>query len=165
MELTQELLQSLFTYDKDTGELRFKYARGCRKANSLAGTFHDGYLRTKINKNNYMVHRLIWFMNYGFIDAKKHIDHINHNKLDNRLINLRLVEENINHKNKPMQKNNTSGYCGVYFNKKSNAWFTSIPLNGKNKYLGAFKDKEDAIKCRKEAEIKYNYHPNHGKTL
>jgi len=155
----------MFTYDKDTGELRFKYARGCRKANSLAGTFHDGYLRTKINKNNYMVHRLIWFMNYGFIDAKKHIAHINHNKLDNRLINLRLVEENINHKNKPMQKNNTSGYCGVVWHITRLKWIASITYKDKKIYLGAFVNKEDAIKARKDAEIKYGFHKNHGKNI
>ena len=54
---------------------------------------------------------------------------------------------------------------GVCWRKRTHKWEVNITINGKFKYLGSFIDKEDAIKVRKEAEIKYDFHPNHGKVL
>ena len=64
-----------------------------------------------------------------------------------------------------MRKANTSGVTGVCFSKKGNKWFARIRLDGKSKHLGSFADKQDAIEARKDAEIKYGFHPNHGAKL
>lgn len=84
------------------------------------------------------------------------IDHFNHNKQDNRKNNLRFVTNGENQLNvhRP-HKNNTSGYVGVNYDKTHNIWYARIQINGKNKYLGSSKNKEDAIRMRKEAEKLY----------
>ena len=83
------------------------------------------------------MHRII-------INAKKgeQVDHINRNGLDNRRENLRLCSHSQNQINRPQQKNNTSGYKGVYLFKKK--WRACIKIKGKLLYLGYFSDKKEA---------------------
>lgn len=96
------------------------------------------------------LHRLIMGFPSGF-----EIDHISHNKNDNRKENLRIVTSQENMMNKNLYSNNTSGVAGVSFDKSCEKWFAQITLNGKHIFLGYFSNKEDAIKARLEAEIKY----------
>jgi hypothetical protein len=91
------------------------------------------------------------------------IDHINGNKKDNRLENLRAVSNRENLRNKKIYKNNTSGTIGVSFYKSKQGYQASIKINGKRKNLGVFKNKEEAIAARAAANIKYNFHENHGR--
>lgn len=105
----------------------------------------------KIGKSvNIKMHRLI--MN-DF--SNKVIDHINHNTLDNRKQNLRIVTRVQNQMNMSKRKDNTSGFTGVHFNKRSDKWMATIQVNYKSINLGTFKNKEDAIEARKKAEEKY----------
>ena len=83
------------------------------------------------------------------------VDHINHNPLDNRKSNLRIVTNQQNSMNKGLQSNNTSGYPGVYWSKTENKWYARIKVNGEIIYLGYFGNKEAAIEARKQAEIEY----------
>ena len=108
MEVTQKYLKELYLYNSESGDLIRKYSKGTSKKGSIVGCNHDGYLRTKIDNKSFMVHRLIWLYIHGSFPSD-HIDHINHIKNDNRIENLRAVEEHTNHKNKPMQHNNKSG--------------------------------------------------------
>lgn len=85
----------------------------------------------------------------------KVVDHINHNKLDNRKSNLRICSIAENSHNVVLSKNNTSGCKGVNFVKSANLWRATIQCNRKRMYIGSFKSKEEAIKARKEAEQKY----------
>lgn len=80
------------------------------------------------------------------------IDHINHNTLDNRKENLRICTIIENNRNK---KNNESGHVGVHWDKTKNRWTAQIMINYKSIFLGRYKDINDAIKARKQAEIKY----------
>jgi len=82
-------------------------------------------------------------------------DHKNTNPLDCRKSNLRLVNKAQNEMNKGLRSNNTSGVTGVYWDKSMKKWNPKIGFKGKNIHLGYFDDIEDAIKERKEAEIKY----------
>lgn len=82
-------------------------------------------------------------------------DHINRNRLDNRKINLRTVNQSINEINKGISKRNTSGYKGIWWAKTRNKWHVELMINGKKISLGSFKDIKDAIKIRKEAEKTY----------
>jgi len=81
------------------------------------------------------------------------IDHINRNALDNRRSNLRICTPTENYRNRSTHSNNTSGTTGVI--KNQGKWVVMIGTGGKNKYLGTFRNIEDAIAVRKEAEIKY----------
>ncbi len=121
------------------------------------------YYTTRINNKNYQLHRILWVYHYGFIPKDKQIDHIDHNGLNNRLSNLRIVTHQENGKNVKMHKDNTSGVMGVYWHKQVNKWMAYIRINGKLIYLGLFVDKGEAIAARKEAEVKYGFHSNHGR--
>jgi hypothetical protein len=117
---------------------------------------NDGYVvtTTKTNelprKTTKYIHR--WIMSEP--DSKV-IDHINHDKLDNRKCNLRVCTQTENSQNKQLTDRNKSGCLGVSWSKVMNKWYARINVNGENVYLGYFTNKEDAIKVRKEAEQKY----------
>lgn len=112
----------------------------------------DGYAVTRINGKIKRIHRII--MNID--DPKILVDHINRNILDNRKSNLRFCNKQYNEFNeKPIRKNNTSGFKGVTWDKDNNKWKSSIMINGKNINLGRYLDKNDAVKARLEAELYY----------
>jgi hypothetical protein len=71
-------------------------------------------------------------------------DHVNGNPLDNRKINLRACTASENQHNSKLNKDNTSGYKGVYFNNKQNKWYAKIRVNGKLSHLGYFNNPIDA---------------------
>ena len=111
-------------------------------------------------KRGYRLHRLAWF--YVFNEWPAEIDHINHIINDNRIDNLRNVAKPTNSKNRGIQKNNSSGFNGVMFHKDSKKWIAYVGIDKKTITLGYFDDIESAIKRRNEANIKYNFHSNHG---
>lgn len=108
-----------------------------------------GYARTGV-ESHYM-HRVI-------LGAPKNreIDHINHDKLDNRRENLRFVTRSENNHNVGMRKDNTSGYKGVNFFKSRNSWVARIQIEGKRFFLGSFKTREEAIMAYIRSEMEYH---------
>ena len=90
-----------------------------------------------------------------YYDKDMVVDHINRNKLDNRKANLRTSTRRENTINKSVQSNNTSNIPGVSWRKDRNKWRAYITVNGKQISLGMFKDKEEAVKARKEGEREY----------
>ena len=109
----------------------------------------QGYAYGKYNKKTILMHRHIMNAPYNKI-----VDHINHNKIDNRKCNLRLVTPKENSKNRTLSPKNKAGYTGVFQFK--NKWKARIVSDYKSYWLGTFDNKEDAIKARKEAEQKYH---------
>jgi hypothetical protein len=92
---------------------------------------------------------------------KNNVDHINNNKLDNNVINLRWATSKENNMNRKLSSRNTSHYKGVSFHKPSNKWLAQIYINGKKKYLGTFDKIEDAINTRvKKAEEVFGEYKN-----
>ena len=83
------------------------------------------------------------------------VDHINGNKLDNRRENLRICTHQQNMMNRKIQKNNTSGIPGVYYNKKYSKWHARIKINGFYIHLGFFDDINEAAQVRQNAEQQY----------
>jgi len=100
-----------------------------------------GYIRSNAKGHPYM-HRLIMNAPKGV-----QVDHINGDKLDNRKENLRLCSHRENVLNRPKHKNNTTGYKGVYFNKKRDVYQSFITINGLHKYLGSFQTAEEAYRA------------------
>lgn len=110
-----------------------------------------GYLAN--SASNTLLHRLI--MKEKIKSSKDTVDHINRDKLDNRKSNLRIVTKQVNLLNKGLQQNNTSGARGVKvktLKSGKKVYEASIGLNGKDTYLGRFKDFNQAVLKRKEAE-------------
>ena len=109
------------------------------------------------DSNGYISNNTIGYQHRFIMNCPedKVVDHINHNSLDNRKCNLRVCNSSQNNANKGIQSNNTSGYTGVCWYKAGSKWQVSIKVNYKSIFLGYYDDLEEAIKVRKEAEIKY----------
>jgi len=164
--LTQKELKRNLSYNPDDGSfIRVIANSGAVKIGDRAGSIHNhGYISIKVNSKCYLAHRLV-FLYIDGIFPQNHVDHINHIKTDNRLVNLRKVTCQENHKNVTLQKSNTSGVVGVNYDKKGSNWRARIGVNKDRINLGCFLDKFDAICARKSAEKRYNYHENHGSKL
>ena len=103
------------------------------------------------------------FFLVGDYDQTLQVDHIDHDRLNNKPDNLRLITSMGNNRNRSMDRRNSTGITGVRYNKKYDAYGAHIGFNEKELCLGYFKTKEEAIVVRKSAEFLYGYHPNHGK--
>jgi len=160
--IPQEELKRLLRYDPETGIFtRLVSPARNVKVGDVAGGICHGYIRIKINSRGYAAHRLAWLYVYGECPAGE-IDHINHDRSDNRIVNLRCVSLQDNQKNQRMAKKNTSGFNGVCWHKVTRKWMAQISVNDEKIYLGVFNSIDDAIMARKAADIKYDFHPNHG---
>lgn len=150
--ITQKRLKELLEYDEEKGVFIYKTKRGSRQKGSIAGSFQNkGYIQITVDNENYLAHRLAWLYVYG--EWPKHqIDHINRIKTDNRIVNLRDVNNSTNHHNVGIRKHNTSGVTGVYWSNNKNKWVASIEINNKKYHLGIFNTLEDAKNCRYEKE-------------
>ena len=165
MQLTELYLRKRYVYDPITGNfIRLAGGRGPKaKVGKIAGwTGGLGYRRLEINNKVYAQHRLAWFYTHG-VWPEDGIDHINGDTGDNRIENLRAVTQQTNTQNMRMNKRNTSGVTGVYFNKKDNKWQSYIRAESKLRYLGQFDDWFEAVCARKSANVKYGFHANHGR--
>ncbi len=162
--LTTEELKSKLHYNPKTGIFTWIGSTGSRAQNgtTLISVNHSGYIMVRLFKKHYRAHRLAWLYTYGEF-PEGGIDHINQNKADNRICNLRDVDKQTNQRNTRLSKNNTSGKMGVTWNKRKNKWLTRIKVNYKDVFLGYFIELSDAIIAREEAELKYNFSKNHGK--
>ena len=160
--ITQKRLKEVLHYNPDTGLFTWiAHRQGVKVGSSAGNTTVQGYRIIGIDGKRYMAHRAAWLYMTGSW-PKNQIDHINHIRDDNRIINLREVTHKENKRNQPINKNNTSGVTGVYWNKPLQMWHPKIMVNSKSINLGTFIDKFEAICARKSANNKYGFHPNHG---
>ncbi|EPD0133476.1 MULTISPECIES: HNH endonuclease [Enterobacteriaceae] len=170
-----EYLHECFSYDHLSGLMVWKvrpithFARerdhaawNARFAGKNAGSMNKGYWRVEVSKKPMGVHRIAWAMHYGEY-PEGWIDHINGDRSDNRIINLRVTDPVGNATNQKMPANNSSGVAGVSYVPRDNKWKAYIYHGNKFVYLGYFVDKNDAIAARKMAEVKYGFHENHGR--
>ena len=165
LELRYEEVARLFTYDRETGVLYWRWRVSNRVPKTLeAGTQNksNGYLYVQVHGRRYRVHRVVMLMCYGFYGEGLEVDHINHVRNDNRLVNLRFVTHRGNMRNQSVSKN-TSGVTGVFFSKARKKYIAQIEVNRKAIYLGMFDTLEEAAAARAEANLKFNFHNNHGK--
>lgn len=153
----------LFTYSDGKLFWKVKPAKNVAIGTEAGSKDSHGYIRVSINSKFYKVHRIVWEMFNGILPINKQIDHLSHDRSDNSIDNLRLVDQLINGKNQSKKANNSSGVTGVHFSKSRGKWVSQIKVNGKIKHLGIFVELTDAIEVRRRAEIQFDYHPNHGK--
>jgi len=156
-----------WSYEPDTGILRWKIkpayrvlvgdVAGCKKSNK--GGY--SYMSISFKGKQYKAHKIAWLIFYG-VPPKHQIDHEDGNSVNNRIENLRDVTQIENGRNQKLSTRNTSGFCGVRWQKKMKAWVATIVINGKPIYLGRFYEKNDAIITRQIAQEKFGFHKNHG---
>lgn len=154
-------------FDYVDGKLINKHSRSYNslKGEVVGSSNGAGYLRFSFNGSKYYVHRVIWEIIHGEIPKGMEIDHINHIKDDNRIENLRLVIHRDNLRNQSKQRNNTSGFCGVSWDKSRDSWFAYAVIDDKFKNLGVFVNYNDAVSARSEFNEFFGFHNNHGKKL
>lgn len=142
----QNTINQYLNYDENTGIFTWKIGRrGRAKAGTIAGTKHPkGYIRISIDHVDYLAHRLAWIYVNGEIDDDLVIDHINGDRSDNRIENLRMVtgHQNANNRHSPLLSDR--GLIGASFHKPSGRWVARIKIDNKDKYLGIFDTSEEA---------------------
>lgn len=141
--LSQEELRAMVSYDPETGDFTWRTGRNP----GAPATLHDktnGYDRVKINGKLYRAHRLAWLYIFGHF-PEKILDHINGNRRDNRICNLRDASIGENNQNSFVSNSgSTSAFRGVSWFKTRSKWRATININHKQIHLGYFDSQEDA---------------------
>jgi hypothetical protein len=138
--MTKELAESLFYY-KD-GILYWKNNQGTypTKDKPVGSITKAGYFESRLKGKSFKVHRVIFLLKHGYMP--KVIDHIDGNRTNNEISNLREATFSQNKVNQKIYSSNTSGLKGVFFKKATQKWNAQINFEGKRKHLGTFQTKE-----------------------
>lgn len=155
-------IKAILNYDEHTGRFVWARKKWGYKDKEAGYINANGYRIIMIDRLNYSAARLAWFYVHGKW-PKNQIDHINHDRADNRIANLREVTNQENQKNRSFTSN-SSGFRGVYWDSNRKKWAPKIKVNQVMINLGRFEDIEEAISMRLTAESEYGFHYNHGLT-
>lgn len=128
-----------------------KTASKCKvKVGSIVGCIRsDGYVSLGFLGKRFFAHRIIWEMHFGPIPKGMQIDHIDGDRSNNKIENLRVVNDQLNRLNSNKYKNNKTGVTGVMYDKSAKSWrahFLSKPI-------GRYKSFVDACEARIVAEV------------
>lgn len=182
MRLTPEQVRELIIHDPETGMLWWKprpiemftasrihsrhhYWKAWNTNNAYQPALQyvglQGYKRGHILRQPFKACWVIWGLSHG--EWPKRLDHIDGEKSNDRLVNLRNVTQKINSRNSKRFSTNKSGVTGVCFHKETGKWRAYIVVDYKQQHLGLFDLKDDAIAVRKAAEPGNGFHANHGR--
>lgn len=178
-----EMMRMLLDYDPEAGTLTWRERTTAMLPPSKAGakrtmalhewnarfaakpaltTLHSqGYVCGSVNGYHCLAHRAAWVVFHG--QWPNFIDHINGNKADNRIVNLRAVSRVENQRNLKLMRSNTSGVSGVGVSLNGSRWLARIWDGNKQVSLGVFDTFDEAVAARRAAESRLGYHPNHGR--
>ena len=157
--ITQNLVLELF--EIKNGNLIWKNHKYKLKNGQVAGTkTANGYIRTEIKGKKYLNHRIIYLMYYGVLP--EFIDHINGDKTDNRIENLREANAIQNQQNAKIKLTNKSGIKGVSWHKPLKKWYVQLKINGLVRNFGYYHD----LNCAKfvAEAMRYKYHQQFART-
>jgi hypothetical protein len=151
--LTQNELKDWLRYDPETGSFFWLKINSNRVAvGEKAGTVRfDGYTIITLQRRQYRAHHLAWLYVYGEFPSSDHLDHINGNRGDNRIKNLRLADHGENLMNRGRQRNNKAGYKGIWWDKEKQLWAAMIGFNNQKKALGRYSTAEEAARAYDKA--------------
>ncbi len=165
-DLSIDYIKWLLAYDPVTGAMTWNVDRSstARKGDNAGSMHKDGYLQIKFRGYgcSSFCHRLaVVLMTGAWPDGE--VDHINGIRTDNRWENLRLVSRSQNMRNRKIGRRNTSGIMGVHWCKRFSCWKARIDKDGEKFNLGSFRNLLDAASARKSAEMRLDFHINHGR--
>ena len=148
-----EIVSRHLRYNKDTGEItRITSTPGRPIKERKTGRVNSSnYLQICLLGKRYVAHRLAWLLSYKKDPYPYEIDHIDLNKLNNQLSNLRIVTRSQNQRNRKLRKDNTSGVTGVH--KSGNGWSVQICGN----FIGKYRTFQKACEVRRRQEEITNY--------
>ena len=153
MELSKEYFDELFAY-KD-GNLFWKNSRkGTKAGDKAGGLYGDGYISLSVSNKRYLAHRVIFLMHNEYLPEM--IDHIDGDRTNNRIENLRAATRAQNGHNFGLSAHNKSGHRNVYWSNKDNRWRVHLRCNGKRISCGSFVELDDAIAAANSAREKYH---------
>ena len=154
--LNQEELKRILNYNDTTGVFTWKISpKYDVKIGDVAGNYHNGYYRVTIKRKKYLTHRLAWLYVYGEF-PKGDLDHIDNDRGNSRINNLRIADRVTNGYNRKKPINNKSGIKGVHWSKIDKKWIVKIGVNKQKLYIGLFEDLELAELVAQEARAKYH---------
>lgn len=159
-----EHLRELLRYEPETGRLVWR-ERDRKLSGKVAGGVDrgHGYRRVRVGGRSELAHRIIMAIVNGYWPTDE-VDHINGNRDDNRLCNLRLVSRSGNMLNKSKYRNNSSGVTGVFWHRQHRKWCATVRQGKKHKHVGLFRCIGAAAIARHLAESANGYHSNHGRS-
>jgi hypothetical protein len=174
--LTYEIAAKLLRYEPETGKLFWRWRpaemftrRRCwltwntRYADreAFTSTNVQGYRQGRIAPMMLKAHRVAWLLTYGEW-PETGIDHVDGNRLNNRIENLRLAPQRVNAKNAKLSRSNTSGCTGVNWIQRERKWRAHAKVDGHDIHLGYFSNFDDAVAARREANMLYGFTERHG---
>lgn len=152
-----ESIKDFISYDPDTGYLTWLKSP-CRRVKEgavVSSIDAYGYFVVAFRGSRWKAHRLAWFLHYGE-DPPETVDHINGDRKDNRLCNLRAASRGENLKNMSVSGKGSSKYKGVSWNKAVKQWTAYISVDNKKVHLGCFSSEEEAANAyNKRATVEY----------
>jgi len=152
MELTQERVLELFDY-RDGEIIRKNHKRAHLNGESAGTDNGRGYIKVRVDRIKHFRSRIVFLMHNGYLPEC--VDHINRNRSDDRIENLRDVSMSLNSFHKGRLSSNTSGKAGVSFAKNVERHVAYITHNGKRILLGYYDFFDDAVRARRDAEMEY----------
>lgn len=151
-----ELVRASIEYDAVTGKLFWKNSHSnnkCRKGSEAGSRNIRDYVRIQLGGRYLLGHRIAWFLHFGQWPIGQ-IDHVNFNKLDNRIENLRIANHAENGRNRPAPANNASGFKGVHFDSTHRKFRAYIGIDNRRIALGYFDSAEQAAEAYEKAAAK-----------
>lgn len=151
MSLSVKDAAALLGYSPEHGTFEWlTVRRGAKSSRGIGTVDRGGYLRIGLLGKRHLAHRLAWLLTHGEWPNGE-IDHINGDKLDNRLANLRLVTTTQNQQNRKVMATNPIGLKGAHRVNATGKWRSTVIAGGKTHYLGTFDTAEEAHAAYTEA--------------
>ena len=159
--MNKDKAHEMFRYDDGVLYWKFSPNRRIRIGDSVGSKMKSGYLQTGVEKKQWYVHRLIFLYHHGYLPD--FVDHVDGNKSNNRIENLRSASSIENQQNRKIGRQNTSGIKGVCWHKQRQKWQARVKINGKQVSAGLFLTLEEAANAVQK--LRSNLHKefaNHG---
>jgi hypothetical protein len=154
-DITQDLVRDLFDYKDGNLYWKNRPSTNKRDAGEKAGCLNgSGYEFIGLNNTRIVTHRLVFLYHHGYLP--EFVDHIDGNRSNNNIENLRSATKSQNNCNKSKQSNNTSGTPNLYWDKANKKWQVYVTVNRKKVFSARIADRELAELVASEARRKYH---------